>query len=76
MVLGPSIAGYGTRLGSSLYSVWVRLDNLGRCVDFSADAGMRSGALAALSDGELRAGFKRAQPLLRLEAKLYYGELR
>ena len=39
MVLEPSIAGWGTRLGSSLYSAWVRLDNLGRCVDFAADAG-------------------------------------
>jgi hypothetical protein len=33
-------------------------------------------AFVALSDGELRAGFKRAQLLLRLEAKLYYGERR
>jgi hypothetical protein len=41
MVLEPSIADYGTRLGSSLYSAVVRLDNLGRCFDFGADAGNR-----------------------------------
>ena len=39
MVLEPSIAGYGTRLGSLLYSAGVRLDNLGRCFDFAACRG-------------------------------------
>jgi len=66
MVLEPSIAGYGTLAGSSLYSAGVRLDNLGRCVERAGDAG--DGVDCA------RRCFITAQLLSRLQTKLYYRE--
>ena len=68
MVLGPSVARYGTRAASILYYALVRLDNLGRCVDVARDAGDR-----VVSPSRC---FITGRRLLALQTRLYYRQRR